>query len=105
MLGNLYFVLTMADHGLVAQERAMHGRHVPRYLNAVGRWSGSGRKVPILVWTDQEAAKGAALMATAARKRAVTVATLGGSDLKIGKSIRLFTPEDERALNGYIDSA
>lgn len=105
MLGDFYFVLTMADHGQVAREREMHGVHVPRYLNAVGRWAGSGRKVPVLVWTDQEAAKKAALIATAARKKAVTVTTAGGSAWKIGKSIRVFTTMDQEALSGYVDRA
>ena len=37
---------------------SLHGTHVPRYLNAVGRWAGGGRKVPVLVWTEQDKAQG-----------------------------------------------
>ena len=105
MLDNLYFVLTMADHGLVARERELNGVHVPRYLNAVGRWAGGGRKVPVLVWTDHDEAKKAASIATSARKKAVTVTTVGGSAWKMGKSIRIFTQMDQGALSGYVDGA
>lgn len=103
MFGDFYFVLTMADHGLIARERELNGVHVPRYLNAAGRWAGGGRKVPVLVWTDQEAAKNAASIATAARKKAVTVTMVGGSEWKMGKSVRVFTSLDHEALSGYVD--
>ncbi|MAG81335.1 MAG: hypothetical protein CMN89_14670 [Sutterellaceae bacterium] len=103
MLGNFYFVLTMADHGLIPIERKQHSRDVPRYLNADGRWAASGKRVPLLVWTDQDAAKNAASIATAARKKAVTVTSVSGSEFKIGKSIHVFTPLDHDALSGYLD--
>jgi hypothetical protein len=103
MLGNFYFVLTMADHGLIPIEREQQGRSVPRYLNVNGRWAASGKKVPLLVWTDQDAAKNAASIATAARKKTVTVTSVAGSEFKIGKSIHAFTPLDHEALSGYLD--
>ncbi len=103
MLGNFYFVLTMADHGQIQIEREQHGRDVPRYLNADGRWAASGKKVPLLVWTDHDAAQNAASIATAARKKAVTVTSVAGTDFKIGKSIQVFTPLDHEALRGYLD--
>jgi len=103
MLGNFYFVLTMADHGLSPIEREQHNRDVPRYLNADGRWAASGKKVPLLVWTDQDEAKNAASIATVARKKAVTVTSVSGSEFKVGKTIHVFTPLDHEALSGYLN--
>lgn len=101
---DMYFVLTMEAHGLVAREREMHGVHVRRYLNAAGRWAGGGKKVPVLVWTDQDKAKEAAAVATAARKRPVTVTLSGGSAWTMGKSICLFSDAvNFPALSGYTD--
>lgn len=103
MLGNFYFVLTLADHGLIPIEREQHGREVPRYLNADGRWAASGKKVPLLVWTNQDAAKNAASIASAARKKTVTVTSVAGSGFKVGKSVHVFTALDHEALCGYLD--
>lgn len=103
MRGNSYFVLTMADHGLIPIERERHGRVVPRYLNADGRWAASGNKVPLLVWTNQDAAKRAASIATTARKKVVTVTSVADSEFKIGKSIHIFSQLDHQALYSYFD--
>ena len=103
MLSNRYFLLTMADHGLVAREREMHGRHVPRCLNAVGRWANAGKRVPLLVWTDQEGAMRAAAIATAARKKQVTVTVRADSSWRLGREICVFTEVHAPALIGYVD--
>jgi hypothetical protein len=103
MFDNFYFVLTMKEHGLVAREREMNGVLVPRYLNAVGRWAGNGKRVPILVWTVQQKAIEAAQIATVARKRPVTVTLIGGSVWTLEKTIRVFTEADSHALSSYID--
>jgi hypothetical protein len=102
-LGDRYFVLTMARHGLIARERAEHGVNIARYLNAAGRWAAAGKRVPILAWMSEEEAKSAALVATAARKKAVTVTMVGGSDWRLGKWLRQYSPMDAEALSGYVD--
>lgn len=93
----------MAGHGLVALEREMHGRHVPRCLNAAGRWANGGRRVPLLVWTDQEDAMRAAAIATVARKKRVTVTERGDSSWQLGREVRVFSEADTPALEGYVD--
>jgi hypothetical protein len=93
----------MANHGLVKVERQMHGVHVPRYLNATGRWAGNGKRVPLLVWETREEAQSAAEIATAFHKKPVTVAERADSSWRLGKAIRWFTAADAAALEGYTD--
>ena len=102
MLPKLYFLLEMADHGLIAHERERHGQLVPRYLNMMGRWANSGKRAPLLVWTDRDEAARAATVASAARKKAVTVTTASNSGWVLGKQICLFSDESESALHGYV---
>lgn len=104
MLGQRFFLLTMANHGLVGLERRLHGVHVPRYLNAGGRWAGSGKRVPLLVWEDRDEAQLPAEVATEARRNAVTVTEGASSSCQLDKSIRLFTKADAPALKGYVDA-
>jgi hypothetical protein len=100
-LGRIYFLLTMANHGLVQVERQMHGVHVPRYLNSAGRWAGNGKRVPLLVWETRDAAQAAAEVASACRKKPVTVAQRADSSWQVGKAIRVFSELDAPALRGY----
>lgn len=103
--GDLYFLLTMAGHGLAAQERTQHNRDVPRYLNAAGRWANTGRKVPLLVWICRDDALMAAGVASAQRKRPVTVAMASSQSWQLGRQICLYAEAHERALMGYVEDS
>lgn len=103
--GRCYHLLTLPGHGLVSFERRMHGVLVPRDLNAAGRWAGSGKRVPLLVWDTQEAARAAAEIASALRKQSVTLTQRSDSSWQLGKQIRLFSEVDEPALQGYTNGA
>lgn len=94
------FGLEMVAHGNALRENDLHGGWHRRYLNVTGRWSAVGTKaVPLVVWSDANAAAMAAADAAQARGREIRATAMSVSDSTVSA---LFQESMRPALLGYL---
>jgi len=99
----MWLVLVHEKHGRTHRDRQEYNSGYPRMLNIVGRWSTRPTpEVPILVWTDREAAEACLAICQKHRGPGVVISSVGGNLWELGKHLVRYGPAHEPALAGYL---